>query len=159
MSSGLFGNWGQINVHLNNLKRAKIKEKPLLGVGAILAEQIRRNIEEQRIDFVPLSPEYAARKAARGGDSRILIDTHQYVDSIVVKDLEVEGDTFRIVVGVADGEMDTGISLSELAYYIEYGTHKQPGRYPFTLTWEQMREKLKQEIVSQIKVEIEEGWK
>jgi hypothetical protein len=157
MSSGLTGNWGRVNVFLNNLKRSKYKEEALITIGDTVVQQIRRNIEQQLLDFPELVARYHRRKVSEGYDPRILIRTGDFLDSIVVTDVSVDGDTYSIKVGVSDGLTESKLPMSDLAYYIEHGTIKQPGRFPFALTWEGMRSRLKQDIVQQIKVELEEG--
>ncbi|MMZ51273.1 hypothetical protein D1872_130080 [compost metagenome] len=158
MTSGLYGNWGAINVHLRNLQRANYKDKVLKPIGELIAQRVRQNIMQQRLAFEPLVEEYLSRKIAQGYDSRILAKTETFVDAIEVKDIQSSGNSFNVIVGVKDGsEQESGISLEELSYYIEYGTDRQPARYPFTLSWEEMRGRVTNETIDLIKVTLQEA--
>lgn len=157
--SGLTGNWGQVNSALYNLSRTKNYDKVLTTIGNLVVNRIKQNIMSQSIQLVPLQEEYKRRKIAAGHDPRILISTGEFLNSIVVKDVQSSGDSFSITVGVEDGSGSNGISLEELAYYIEYGTSKQPGRFPFTLSWEEMRSRVSNELINQISVTLQEGFR
>lgn len=84
-------------------------------------------IEAQRFDHAPLSEGYEAHKAATGLDTRILIATRFYLDSIGhyidPRDPSVQ------YVGVPDAIHEpSGVDLKILADWLEYGTVSMPAR-------------------------------
>lgn len=150
--SELYGDWDKLFNALYNMQDMKGKLADAVVETAKTVEiNIKSFIENQEIDLVPLTEEYLRRKVAQGYDPRILIKTNQYLESIAVTDIEISNRNITIFVGVIDGATSTGISLAELAYYIEYGTFRQPARLPFTKSWERMRADIQKEFIDRIK--------
>ena len=91
-------------------KLIEAKEKEIREAAAKdVAEAVREAIEKQLFPMVPLTKQYASRKAAKGLDQRILMATKKYFDSIKA-------------VGGA-------VAADESLYNIlENGTKKQPPR-------------------------------
>jgi hypothetical protein len=85
-----------------------------------LALRLRQVIFEQLFDLEPLKPEYKEWKAQHGYDTRILIQTDEYVRSIRWWQLP-SGDT---VVGVPNKIHHSGLPMRILARVHEFGSAK-----------------------------------
>ena len=153
--SKLTGDWGKVNVALKNVKDLKYSlEEDFEGIGEDIAERIREFIENQELDFAPLTQEYLAKKIKQGYDPRVLIRTGEYVESIKVTEVDSDRDSIHIFISVEDGATETNLSMKELAEFIEYGTKKQPARLPFTQSWERMKGQIKREVERKIAEEV-----
>lgn len=152
MSSYLYGDWEELKRRVRGLSDNNSSYKDAVrNVGDGIAEKIRSYIESQALDFAPLQEEYLAAKVSQGGDPRILIRSGAYAESIkTVRDEERAMDLFMFI-SIEGGTTETGISMQELAEYIEYGTSRQPARLPITQSWEQMKNDVQREIGSVIK--------
>lgn len=151
--SKVYGDWKKLKKALNNLgKFTDDIQEVGKKAGEYVELKIKDNIENQSLNLAPLAQEYWRRKIAEGYDPRILIRTGEYLDSIKIVDIQETGNGISIFVGVEDGITETGISMSELATYIEYGTRKQPARLPITQSWEKMRSEVRRMIIEEIQV-------
>lgn len=155
--SSLFGSWGKFQRMLT-----KLEENPeqyfrvIESMGEKITERLWDIIEGQEIYLEPLTKEYEFRKAKEGYDERTLIRTGDYLNSIKVIDITSSGDSLEVTIGVEDGTTETGISMKQLALYIEYGTADQPARMPFQRSWEVMKKDVEQEVSERIYAKIEE---
>lgn len=151
--SGLYGDWNKLRDVLKSWEHKQVK-KVAEEVAETIADKVREHIFNQDLNFAPLVEEYRQRKISDGYDPRILIRTGSFVESIEVKSINYVGDKVTVIVGVKEGITETGIDMTDLAEYIEYGTFKQPARMPFHLSWEEMREEIKKSVVDKISVEL-----
>lgn len=98
------------------------------AIGVEMRDDIRRRIEEQEFDHVPLDPEYKRSKERKGLDERILIATKDYLNGITT-DVVMDGQRAEIQVGVEDREHEpSGLPLHKLAAIHEFGTSTIPAR-------------------------------
>lgn len=155
--SSLFGSWGKFQRMLTKLEdNPEQYFRVVESMGEKITERIWDIIEGQEIYLEPLTKEYEFRKAKEGYDERTLIRTGDYLNSIKVIDITSSGDSLEVTIGVEDGTTETGISMKQLALYIEYGTEDQPARMPFQRSWEVMKRDVEQEISERIYAKIEE---
>lgn len=154
--SELFGDWGKAKHIFNKLATNHDQyERVIESMGHEIAERLWDIIESQSIDMAPLQEAYRARKVAEGYDERIVIKTGDFLNSLKVTDIQSDGENMTVFIGVEDGMTESGISMQELAVYIENGTVNQPARMPITLSWEAMRADVTSEVSSRLKAEIE----
>lgn len=150
--SKLFGDWNKFSRVLNNLSDNAEQYKAVgESMGYKIAERIWDIIESQQPDFAPLVEEYKQDKIRDGYDERIAIRTGDYLNSIKVTRIESDGDSLFVFVGVEGGQTETGLDMSELAEYLEYGTSKQPARFPITQSWEIMKNEITKEVSDRLK--------
>ena len=71
----------------------------------------------------PLSKKYAERKQRQGLDPRVLIATGRYIDSFVYINKNN-----KIIITVADEEIEGGMSMLDLSRILEFGNSKMPRR-------------------------------
>lgn len=104
------------------------------------------NIESQSIAWRPLNPDYKAGKGILGLDTRILVATGEYVNSIDIKELPPKGGKLHYHVGVdPNATHSSGINMGLLSLVMEYGTAdgRIPARSHFGETWRQVRNKIR----------------
>ena len=148
----IFGDWDKFAQTLNALQDNTEAYKTVVRqMGAEIVERIWDLIESQSIDLEPLVEEYRRQKVFEGYDERILIRTGNFLNSINVTDIKVSGYDIEVKIGVDGGTTETGLSMHELASFLEYGTSKMQGREPFRKSWDAMKEDVKGEIMSQLK--------
>lgn len=154
--SELFGDWAKLKHTLRKLAdNGGQYDQIVISMGHKIAEKIWDLIESQSIDLEPLKEDYLRQKVFDGFDERTLIKTGDFLNSIKVIDITSDGEDLTVFIGVEDGMTVTGISMNELAYYIEYGTVNQPARMPFARSWEAMKAEVSSEVSSRLKAEIE----
>lgn len=93
--------------------------------GQQFRDDLVERIESQRFRHAPLSPGYVEAKRRAGLDPRILIATHEYLDSIEVSPL-TDGSGVRV--GVGGRTHSGGIPMRQLARMLEFGTIRMPAR-------------------------------
>lgn len=108
-------------------------------------DELMSVIEEQ--NFAPLSPEYAKRKGLLGLDTRILIATSEYMSNIQIRQVRgIQGKTARHV-GVDSNtkHSDSGLTMSDLALIMEYGTSdgRIPARPHYSTAWNRVLPKVR----------------
>lgn len=154
-NSELYGDWEELKRILHNLSDMdSTYEEIIIDMGHKIAEKVKELISTQSIYLEPLEAEYRQQKAMEGQDGRTLIRTGDFLDSIEVVDIQVSGDDVEVFISVKDGVTETGISMRELAQYIEYGTRNQPARLPFTRSWEAMKSEVMNETMNRLSSEI-----
>lgn len=156
----IFGDWDKFERILKNLRDNRPSYQHVIRyMGEQITETIWDLIESQSIDLEPLVKEYEFRKIKEGYDERILIRSGDFINSIQVTDIRVSGYNIEVVIGVEDGITRTGITMKELAQYLEYGTEDMPGREPFKKSWEKMQDDVKEEVSNRLKSIILEDLK
>jgi HK97 gp10 family phage protein len=155
MPSKLFGDWNKFRHVLEKLAdNADQYQGIVQSMADKIVEKLWDIIEQQAIELEPLKEEYRQRKIAKGYDERILIKTGDFLNSLAVLDIQSDGDSMTVFIGVEDGETKTGISMRELAEYLEYGTENMIGRHPMQRSWEQMKSEVESEVASKLKSAI-----
>jgi hypothetical protein len=155
MPNKLFGDWNKFERVLKNLSNNSSQyQGVIISIGEKITERIWDLIESQSIELEPLVEEYRQRKIREGYDERILIKTGDFLNSIKVTDIESNGDDLIVHISVEDGTTETGISMKELAGYLEYGTSDMIARQPFLRSWEEMKNDIQREVADRLKAEI-----
>jgi hypothetical protein len=155
MANRLFGDWNKLQHVLNKLaNNHDAYEGMIISMGEKITERIWDLIESQSIELEPLVEDYRQRKIREGYDERILIKTGDFLNSITITDINSDGDNLIVTIGVEDGTTETGLSMQELALYLEHGTETMIARQPFFRSWEQIRKEVSSEVASRLKAEI-----
>jgi hypothetical protein len=155
MANKLFGDWNKFQHVLYKLSENHDQyEGIIISIGEKITERIWDLIESQSIELEPLVEEYRQRKVREGYDERILIRTGDFLNSIAVTDIRGDGENLTVFIGVEDGVTETGISMKELAGYLEFGTEDMIARQPFFRSWEQIRKEVAREVSGRLKAEI-----
>lgn len=152
-----YGDWDKFAQTLQALKEnTEAYHNVIKQMGEEIATRIWDLIESQSIDLEPLKEDYRRKKIAQGYGNDILIRTGDYLNSIDVTDIRVSGYDIEVEIGILDGTTSTGISMKELAKYLEFGTSKMVGRMPIHKSWEAMSGEVKSEVRSQLLAIIKE---
>ena len=93
-------------------------------------EGLKTKLENQVFNHEPLSPSYRQSKIDRRLDPRILIATHEYIDSFVAeRDENAAPGVIQFRCGVREGiHSSSGMTYSLLARVHEYGRGRVPAR-------------------------------
>lgn len=153
--SQLFGDWKKFRHVLTKLsENADQYQGLVISMSDKIVERLWDIIESQSIDMAPLNENYLTWKTNKGLDERTAIKTGDYLNSLSVLDIQSDGDSLTVQIGVEDSTREDGISMREVAYYLEYGTHDQPARMPLHKSWEEMKRDVMNEVNSRLKAEI-----
>lgn len=139
ISFKMTGDWNKAVIHFKNLA---VKLKPefegrLYEDGKIVLKKMQDHIENQDLDWLPLSEKTVALK---GGDTTIYVETGQLRNGLVVRRVKstVKGST--IVVGASPWKRhEGGMLMSDLMIWLEYGTDKIPPRPLIRPTMEEVK--------------------
>lgn len=155
VSGQVYGDWDKFERILKNLSKNRPDYQYVIRyMGEQITENIWDLIESQSLDMQALVKEYAAKKNIEGYDSRILIRSGDFLNSIQVTDIRSDGYHMTVKIGVEDGFTRTRISMVDLGYYLEYGTRNMPARQPFKKSWEKMREDVGNEVIGRLRTII-----
>ena len=147
MNLTLTGDWNKAGVYLRNLS---VKLKPAFEVqlwedGNLVLETMRGHIDRQDLSWTPLAQRTVELK---GGDTTIYVDTGQLKDGLVVRRVKstVKGST--LFIGASPWKRHaSGLRMSELMIWLEYGTDKLPPR------------PLVQPTIEEVKKTLTDNWK
>lgn len=143
----LYGDWDKLERKIKALQNNRREyHDVIMDVGESISDRIKSLISGGELDLEPLVAEYRARKTQDGYGDNILVRSGDFVNSIQVVDIQPKGYDLDVFVSVGDGMTRTGISMQELAEFLEYGTSKMTGREPFKKSWEEM----KRDIISEV---------
>lgn len=152
VSGSISGDWDKFNQILKDLKNNRREYQDVIeDVGYKIADYIKELILNQSIHLEPLVEDYRKKKIAEGYGDRILVRTQDFVNSIDVVDIKVQGYDIEIFISVEDGMTETGISMRDLAHYLEYGTENMTAREPIKKSWEHMKSEVIDEVMSNLK--------
>lgn len=149
VSGELYGEWDRLDRILHNLRDNRSEYHLVVRtVSEKISESIKALIESQSISLEPLVAEYREQKKKDGYGDKILVRTGDFVRSIQVTDITVNGYDISVKVGIRGGRTRTNISMEELAGFLEYGTSKMKGREPIRKSWDKIKEDVKAEVMS-----------
>lgn len=136
----LTGDWDRLDRVLKGLRdNRRAYHDVIMDVGDEISERIKQLISSGELNLEPLVAEYRAQKLKDGYGDTILVRSGDYVNSIQVVDIKPKGYDMDVFISVGDGMTRTGISMQELAEFLEYGTSNMTGREPFKKSWEEMK--------------------
>lgn len=151
MANRLYGDWDRFRHILVKLKHNHMQyDEVVLSMGRQISDRIRNLIVSGSLDLEPLVEDYRKTKSAEGYAGATLVRTQAFVNSIEIKDIKSDGESLTIFIGIAGGVTQTGISMNDLARFLEYGTENMIGRYPIRRSWEQMRKDVKEDVASRL---------
>lgn len=123
------GDWHRAGITLKNLAvklypafSAKIYED-----GEMVLERMKGHIYNQDLNWEPLAESTVALK---GGDTTIMIDTGTLVDGLTVRRIKSTTKGSTIFVGASPWKTHapSGMKMSDIMIWLEYGTDKIPPR-------------------------------
>ncbi len=123
MSSRLYGDWDRVGVKLESMMGfTKFGDEKLRQDAETLLGIIKGHIYKQDLPWVPLNVSTVRAK----GNELVYLETGELVKDLTV----IKGDKNSYFVGAPnDVEHEaSGLKLSQLMFYLEYGTEHIPGR-------------------------------
>ena len=128
LSLKLTGDWNRAGLHLKSLA-VKLKpafEAQLWEDGQFVLKTMQDHIDNQDLNWTPLAERTVELK---GGDDTIYVETGQLRDGLTVRRVKSSTKGSTIFVGASPWKKhDSGMSMSELMIWLEYGTDKIPPR-------------------------------
>lgn len=123
---GLFyGDWMKIRASLKKLDSDEAigkAAKQMESLGRVITRKLKAHIRKQDLDWAPLSSASIQKK----GFDKIYVKRGDYLRSITY-DVTVENGEVELNV-YPEGDHYSGLSMQELADYLEYGTAKMRAR-------------------------------
>ncbi len=114
----------------------------LMAIANVLAESVRDMIKYQLALRPPTSEEFTQWKKRHGFDTRTLVMTKEYMNSIIVFEAPIgnKKNYYAVSVGVVDKPHSRAkVAMSLLAKWLEYGTKHMPARPHWRVVWEGFR--------------------
>lgn len=147
----------QVKYNINNVDRvgrilkqvrdnySKIGNEIVDTNAKIYYDRLIQNIQSQSLSLTPLNAQYQARKGLLGLDTRVLIATGEYLDSIQIRSVYKGKETRRHVGVDSRSTHSGGLKMSSLAIILEYGTSdgRIPPRAHYSTTWQQVLPEIK----------------
>lgn len=137
------GDWNRAGIFMKTLA-VKIRpafELQLYKDGEFVLEKIKGHIEAQDLQWTPLSKRTIELK---GGDDTIYIETGQLYNGLTVRRIKSSTKGSTIYVGASPWKKHkSGMSMSDLMIWLEYGTDKIPPRPLIRPTYEEVKDILK----------------
>ena len=121
-----YGDWALAHEMTRSLKSGeyvKSLRKDFDALAKAIAQEIQRHIQRQDLPWPALS----SRTIAAKGHDRIYIDTGRYFEAIRYKVTKRSRHKLRLDVFM-HGNHPSGISMEQLAFYLEGGTTRIPRR-------------------------------
>lgn len=138
-----YGDWAKcgvmlkaLSVNLMPVAKAKIDQN-----GKIILEALKNHIEKQDLSWKPLAKNTIYKK----GGEEILIETGALKDGLVVRKIKSAKDDYTIFVGASPWKTHkpSGLKMSDLMLYLEYGTSRIPPRPLIEPTYDELESRLK----------------
>ena len=143
MNLTLRGDWNKAGVYLRNLA-VRLKptfEAQLWEDGQLVLEKMRGHIDDQDLNWTPLAERTIELK---GGDDTIYVETGQLKDGLTVRRIKSSTKGSTIFIGASPWKRhDSGMKMSDLMIWLEYGTDKIPPRPLVQPTIEEVEDLLK----------------
>ena len=138
----LTGDWNRAGIYMRNLA-VKLKpafEAQIYEDGEFVLEIMRDHIDSQDLSWTPLAERTVELK---GGDTTIYVETGQLRNGLTVRRIKssVKGST--VFIGASPWKRhESGMKMSELMIWLEYGTDKLPPRPLVQPTFEEVKDLL-----------------
>lgn len=139
----LTGDWNRAGIYMRNLA-VKLKpafEAQIYEDGEFVLEIMRDHIDSQDLSWTPLAERTVELK---GGDTTIYVETGQLRNGLTVRRIKssVKGST--VFIGASPWKRhSSGMKMSDLMIWLEYGTDKIPPRPLVQPTFEEVQDLLK----------------
>lgn len=125
-TAGMFyGDWMKIRASLKRIDSDEALEKAskqMESLGRVITRRLKAHIRKQDLDWAPLSSATIKKK----GFDKIYVNRGDYLRSITY-DVTSENGVVELNV-YPEGDHYSGLSMQELADYLEYGTAKMRAR-------------------------------
>lgn len=128
-SCELSGDWSKA---ISTLKNIQNNVYPMFSAqlyenGDLVLDKIQGHIDAQDLGWTNLSEHTVELK---GGDATIYVETGELRDSFKVMKVKSSQNNATIVVGIEPNQThgDSGVKMSDLMVWLEYGTDKMPPR-------------------------------
>lgn len=143
MSLTITGDWNRAGVYLRNLA-VKLKpafEAQLYEDGEFVLQKMKDHIDNQDLSWTPLAERTIELK---GGDDTIYVETGALKDGLTVRRIKSTTKGSTIFVGASPWKRHpSGMKMSDLMIWLEYGTDKIPPRPLVEPTIEEVEDILK----------------
>jgi hypothetical protein len=155
-----YGDWSKAGIVLqalgDNLSpsyKAQMKED-----GEFILDTLRGHIDSQDLNWTPLNEETITMK---GGDSTIYVEKGYLYDNLSVRKVKSAKNGVSFFIGASAWKIHepSGMKLSDIMIWLEYGTDKIPARPLIRPTWEDIEPILKDHWEDLLKEMIEVGGK
>ena len=129
------------------MKNLAVKLKPSFEAqffedGQFVLEKMQDHIDSQDLNWTPLAERTVELK---GGDTTIYIETGQLRNGLVVRRIKSSAKGSTIFVGASPWKRhESGVRMSDLMIWLEYGTDKMPPRPLVQPTFEEVQDILKE---------------
>lgn len=152
-----FGDWTKagailqaLNVHLVPSFKAQIRED-----GELFLKTVKDHIEAQDLPWTPLSPKTVELK---GGDTTVYVETGFLRDNLEVRKVKAPTNGLTLFIGASPWKRHpSGMKLSELMIWLEYGTDSSPARPLIRPSWDEIEPLIKKNWKELLKDFIEKG--
>lgn len=152
------GDWEKAGIYL---KRIALNLEPFMKArvmegGETFLKEIRGHMDRQDLGWTPLSEKTVELK---GGDDTIYIESGFLYDGISVRKIKSSKGNISIFVGASPWKTHepSGLRMSDLMIWLEYGTEKMPARPLIRPTWEEVEPLLKKLWGTELKDFIDRG--
>lgn len=133
-----FGDWTKAGIILQTLNTKLVPDFQALlySNGDLILQKMQSHIDQQDLGWLPLSPSTVKNK----GNSKIYVETGYLRNNLKVRKVKSPQNGFTIFVGANawDKHPTSGVSLSKLMIFLEYGTRNVPPRPLVRPTWEEV---------------------
>lgn len=152
-----FGDWTRAGVVLQRLSvnlcpafKAQLRDD-----GELILKTLQDHIDSQDLGWTPLSPHTVELK---GGDTTIYVETGALRGSLEVRKVRAPANGITLFIGASAWKRHpSGVKLSDLMIWLEYGTNKMPPRPLIRPTWEEVEPIIKSNWRELLKDLIESG--
>lgn len=154
-----YGEWSKAGMTLQALSinifpafKAQIMED-----GELILKKLIGHIDAQDLPWTPLSSRTIELK---NGDDTIYVETGYLRDNLSVRRIKSSANNLSIFVGASPWKRTkSGVKLSDLMIWLEYGTSKQPPRPLIRPTWHEVEPIIKNNWREALKDLIDRGGK
>lgn len=154
-----FGDWTRAGIVLQGLSvnllpafKAQLEED-----GNLILKTLINHIDAQDLPWTPLSERTIELK---GGDSTIYVETGYLRDNLQVRRVKSVANGVTLFIGASAWKRTpSGVKLSDLMIWLEYGTDKIPPRPLIRPTWDEVEPILKNNWRALLQDLIETGGK
>lgn len=153
----MYGDWAKAGVVLRKLStklqpfmKAKLDES-----GKLVLETIKGHINDQDLDWTPLADATIERK----GNDLVYYETGTLKDGLSVRKIKSAKDNITIFIGASPWKRHkpSGLKLSDLVIYLEYGTEVVPPRPLIQPSFEEVKDKIMKDWKNDIIEFIQKG--
>ncbi len=151
------GEWNIAERVLNSLSKNLYPEfKAYVDTaGQLYLDKVLSHIDSQDLGWTPLSEHTIAVK---GGSSTILVETGFLRGGIQAISVSSSDTAYSIFVGAMQGiNHPSGMPLSDLMMWIEYGTDRMPARPLIRPSWDEVKDQVTKEALKLLQNSVMSG--